>query len=316
VRLVFRVDASPIIGTGHVMRCSAIIEEAVARKISCVVIGHLGGLDWLEDHLRSIGAMHYEEENFFQIARDEDILVIDSYDIPPTHGFIQPKNWKSVVSISDDVTPDYLAALVIHPGIDKFRGTENAQKVLMGKEFIPFRKSIRKSPRLMGSSVAKIVIFAGGVDNFDLALKLAEHLTEIKAFSEAVFFSKLQSEISSLDSRFEVRNFGPALDVELVNADLVFTTASTSSLEIIAREIPVGICFSVDNQIPCFDALIKEEVAFGIGNLNSMKNWELNQVAIEKLVTDSHLRDQLSINSSEFLDLSGSQRLVNEISKL
>jgi spore coat polysaccharide biosynthesis predicted glycosyltransferase SpsG len=316
VRLVFRVDASSSIGTGHVMRCSAIIEEATTRGISCVVIGRLGGVRWLEDRLIGISALHYEHEESFQIADGEDILVIDSYEIPVTHEFIQPKNWKAVVSVSDDATPDYLASLVIHPGIDEFRNAENAFRVLKGAEFIPFRKSIKKSLRVKNSPLCKIVIFAGGIDNFGFALNLARYLKEISEFNEAVFFSNSQSEITSLDSRFVVRDFGPLLDVELENADLVFTTASTSSLEIIAREIPVGICFSVENQISYFEALIKEEVAFGIGNLNPAKNWELDMVAIERLITDSGLRDQLSANSSGFLDLLGSQRLVDEILKL
>lgn len=316
VRLVFRVDASSSIGTGHVMRCSAIIEEATTRGISCVVIGRLGGLRWLEDRLIGISALRYENEESFQIADGEDILVIDSYEIPVTHEFIQPKNWKAVVSISDDATPDYLASLVIHPGIDEFRNAENAFRVLKGAEFIPFRKSIKKSLRVKNSPLRKIVIFAGGIDNFGFALNLAGYLKEISEFNEAVFFSNSQSEITSLDSRFVVRDFGPFLDVELENADLVFTTASTSSLEIIAREIPVGICFSVENQISYFEALIKEEVAFGIGNLNPAKNWQLDMVAIERLITDTDLRDQLSANSSGFLDLLGSQRLVDEILKL
>ena len=316
VRLVFRVDASSIIGTGHVMRCSAIIEEAIARRISCVVIGQLGGLQWLEERLINIGALYYENEVTFQITVGEDILVIDSYEIPVTHEFIQPKNWKAVISISDDATPNYFASLVIHPGIDKFRNTETAIRVLEGTEFIPFRKSIKKSLRVKNAPLRKIVIFAGGIDNFGFALNLARVMKEITEFNEVVFFSDSHSEITSLDSRFVVRNFGPLLDIELENADLVFTTASTSSLEIIAREIPVGICFSVDNQISYFDALIKEEVAFGIGNLNPAKNWELNQVAIKRLISDSGLRDQLSANSSGFLDLLGSQRLVDEILKL
>jgi spore coat polysaccharide biosynthesis predicted glycosyltransferase SpsG len=298
------------------MRCSAIIEEATARGISCVVIGRLGGVRWLEDRLISIRALHYENEESFQIADGEDILVIDSYEIPVTHEFIQPKNWKAVVSISDDATPDYLTSLVIHPGIDEFRNAENAIRVLKGAQFIPFRKSIKKSLREKNSPLRKIVIFAGGIDNFGFALNLARNLKEVREFNEAVFFSNSQAEITSLDSRFIVRDFGPLLDAELENADLVFTTASTSSLEIIAREIPVGICFSVDNQIPYFDALIKEEVAFGIGNLSPAKHWELNQAAIERLIADSNLRDQLSTNSSGFLDLLGGQRLVDEILKL
>ena len=316
MRLVFRADASMTIGTGHVMRCSAIIEEAIGRGISCVVIGQLGGISWLEERLVGIGATHLENEKSFPISHGEDILVIDSYLIPVTDEFIQPKNWKTVISISDDATPDYSASIVIHPGIDKFHNRVTANRVLMGPEFIPFRKTIKKSLQARNSPLRKIVIFAGGIDDFNFALNLAGILKEINEFDEAVFFSKLHSEITSLDPRFTTRNFGPLLDGELENADLVFTTASTSSLEIIAREIPVGICFSVDNQISYFDAMIKEKVAFGIGNLNSSKKWELNRSAINRLVTDSSLRDQLSANSSGFLDLLGSQRLVDEILKL
>ena len=222
----------------------------------------------------------------------------------------------SLVGTPTKPTPDYLASLVIHPGIDEFRNAENATRVLKGAEFIPFRKSIKKSLRVKNSPLRKIVIFAGGIDNFGFALNIARYLKEISNFSEAVFFSSAQSEITSLDSRFVVRDFGPVLDVELENADLVFTTASTSILEIIAREIPVGICFSVDNQISYFEALIKEDVAFGIGNLNPAKNWELNKAAIVRLIEDSNLRHQLSTNSSGFLDLLGSQRLVDELLKL
>lgn len=315
MRLVFRVDASPKIGTGHVMRCSAIIEEAIERGISCIVVGQLGGLRWLEERLKLVGALHYEREIDFQIDKDEDILVIDSYELAVTHEFVQPKNWKKIVSISDNFTPNYLASLVIHPGIDEYHNKVEGSRVLTGPKFIPFRKSIKKSSQVKNSFVRKIVIFAGGIDNFGFALNLAGHLKGLKDFTQAVFFSSSKLEINSLDSRFVVHDFGPSLDVELENCDLVFTTASTSSLEIIAREIPLGICYSVDNQIPYFDALIKENVAFSIGKLNPAKNWELNGEDIKRLVTDSNLRNQLSANSRGFLDLLGSQRLVNEILK-
>jgi len=315
MRLIFRVDASPNTGTGHVMRCSAIIEEATSRGISSVVIGKLGGYPWLEERLKNVGAQHLEDSKFFQINKDEDVLVIDSYDLPVTEAFIQPQNWKSVISIADDVTPDYFATLVIHPGIDLFLNKMNANKILAGADFIPFRKSIRKSMRPKGAFVNKVVIFAGGTDAFNFALALAIELKEIQDFESAVFFSS-SSEIAALDPRFRVRNFGAALDEELECADLVFTSASTSSLEIIAREIPVGICFTVNNQVSYYHALISNGLALGIGNFSQSKNWKLDRMVIEKLFTDASLRGKLSSSSSNFLDLLGSQRIVNEILSL
>jgi spore coat polysaccharide biosynthesis predicted glycosyltransferase SpsG len=316
MRLVFRVDASPSTGTGHVMRCSAIIEEAALRGITSVVIGKLGGYKWLAERLKIIGAQHLEDSELFQIAKGEDILVIDSYDLPVTDDFIQPQNWKSVVSIADGVTPDYLAALVIHPGIDTYLKKENSGIILAGAKFIPFRKSIRKPLGAKGTTVRKVVIFAGGADSFNFALAMAQELREIQEFETAVFISTFDSEIASLDSRFRVQNFGSALDTELDGADLVFTSASTSSLEIIAREIPLGVCFTVNNQIPYFQALTDKGLALGIGYFSPAEKWKIDRVAIESLFSDSSLRDKLSNNSSHFLDLMGSQRIVNEILSL
>ena len=316
MRLIFRVDASPNTGTGHVMRCSAIIEEATSRGITCMVIGKLGGYLWLQERLKNIGARHLEDSELFHANKDEDILVIDSYDLPVNDDFIQPQNWKSVISIADDVTPDYFADLTIHPGIDTFLKKEKANIVLTGPDFIPFRKSIRKSLRANHTSVRKVVIFAGGADIFNFALAMARELREIHEFESAVFFSASSPEITSLDSRFRVRAFGPALDEELEGADLVFTSASTSSLEIIAREIPLGICFTVVNQISYFNALINDGLAADIGNFSQEGQWEINRITIKSLFSDSSLRDKLSANSSNFLDLLGSQRIVNRILSL
>ena len=316
MRLIFRVDASPVLGTGHVMRTSAIIEEAVSRGIGCVVVGRLGGFSWLEERLRNLGALHIEDSNQFQIAYGEDVLVIDSYNLPVDDIFIQQHFWKSVVSISDDVTPKYLADLVIHPGIDGVFELNSESKILAGPDFVPFRKSIKKTFGSDNEFVKKIVVFAGGADKFGFAKALATGLKGLPGFQSVVFFSNLHEEIMVLDSRFEVKDFGLALDEELDIADLVFSTASTSSLDIVALEIPLAVCFTVKNQIPYFDALVNEGVAQGIGGIDAEGQWKLDWDAINAVISDSTVRQKLLSNSRGYFDLLGSKRIVDEILKL
>ena len=141
----------------------------------------------------------------------------------------------------------------------------------------------------------------------------ANELIEIKLFETAVFFTDLKQEISLLDSRFQTIDFGTALDDVLADSDLVFTTASTSSLEIIAREIPLAVCSSVNNQGPYLRALSEKSLAIGVGSLNSSGIWNLDSALIRELFNDPNLRYQLRKNSSGFLDLLGSQRILNEL---
>lgn len=316
MRLIFRVDASPDIGTGHVMRTSAIIEEAVSRGISCVVVGSLGSFSWLEERLSNLGVFHIEDSSCFKMDYGKDVLVIDSYNLPVDDIFIQPHHWKSVVSISDDVTPQYLATLIIHPGIDEVVRLGNESKILAGPDFVPFRKSIKKASRLDNEFVNKIVVFAGGADKFGFAGAMAAGLERLPNFRTVVFFSNSHDDILGLDSRYEVRDFGLALDEELHTADLIFSTASTSSLEIVAREIPLAVCFTVKNQMPYFDVLVNQGFAQGIGGINPQGQWELDWNAIETVVSDSEVRRKLLTNSRGYFDLLGSKRIVDEILKL
>lgn len=316
MRLVFRVDASQNIGTGHVMRCSAIIEEAVSRNIDCIVVGNMGGIEWLESRIMQLGVTFVEESNIFYFSKNSDILVIDSYEIPVTDSFIQPINWKFVVNIADEETPNYSSNLIIHPGIDSITVKQFGTKFLTGPDFIPLRKNIKKAANFNWGNVKKVVIFGGGSDKYNLASAIAAELVEISQFETAVFFTNLKQEIGLLDSRFQVADFGPALDDVLEDAGLVFTTASTSSLEIIAREIPLGVCSSVTNQDPYFKALSEKGLAVGVGTLNNSGKWNLDSALIRALFNDPNLRFNLRQNSSGFMDLLGSQRIVDELQSL
>jgi spore coat polysaccharide biosynthesis predicted glycosyltransferase SpsG len=162
----------------------------------------------------------------------------------------------------------------------------------------------------------KLVVFGGGTDMFNFAESMAELLCGCNEFSEAIFFSNAKQQIEQLDNRFKVLPFGRLLDDELNSADLVFTTASTSSLEIVAREIPLGVACSVENQRTYYDSLFESKVAAQIGERTDSMGWNLDKEKILSLVTDADLRLDLKLQSRGYLDLKGAERIVEEILKL
>ena len=110
--------------------------------------------------------------------------------------------------------------------------------------------------------------------------------------------------------------FGGLLDLELSQADLVFTTASTSSLEIVAREIPLGIACSVENQQAYYEELRDSRVAVQIGYRTKTGTWEMDPKTILELISNSGIRTKLSMASNSFIDLDGASRIMDKIEEI
>ena len=122
-------------------------------------------------------------------------------------------------------------------------------------------------------------------------------------------------ELSNIDSRFTVVSIGSQLHDYAKNADFVFTTASTTSLEFIAREVAVGIGCAVDNQEEYYESLSAFGVAAPIGRFVE-GDWQIDHTKIAELVHSGGIREGLRRNCSGLIDLGGAGRIADEISKL
>ena len=96
---------------------------------------------------------------------------------------------------------------------------------------------------------------------------------------------------------------------------LVFTTASTTCLEFIARGCAVGICSTTENQKQYYEELPRLGVAAPLGEMIDGV-WKLDLVVIEKLIVSKDYRDEYTKNSTNLIDLGGARRILNEIISL
>ena len=315
MRLVFRADASPDLGTGHVMRCVSIAEEALARNIPCVFVGSIGGVYWVEERLASLGISVTSVSDFIAFGKS-DLLILDTYLKETQDRFITQNDWASTIVIVDEATPLPEADLYIHPGLDSSWFLGDRKKLLSGTKFIPLRNAVKKRKFVLGDRIEKIVIFGGGTDTFGFAEEMSQILSDMPGFSSASFFSAKSQGIERRNSRFSEFEFGGFLDIELSNADLVFTTASTSSLEIVAREIPLGVACSVPNQHAYFEKLKESGVALQIGDRSKTGIWDLDSKIIHNLISDPGIRTELTNASKSFIDLDGASRIIDAIEAL
>ena len=316
MRYILRADSSLTIGSGHVMRSSAIAEELIARGEEVIFVGDSSEIPWLALRIGGLGfSQILQNSRDLVINAKTDILILDSYTLSTGDEFIQRDKWKRIVAIVDESTPAYEADLIIHSSLVEDQRPKFDSKFLTGPKYIPFRKSIKKKVSPIGEGETLVIlVVGGGTDIFNFVEAICTELTNFKSQFQAKIFSGNQL-LSKLDPRFTNVSIGSQLDIWATKADLVFTTASTTCLEFIAREIPVGIGCAVDNQAEYYESLTSSGVAVPIGKFKGNK-WELDQSKMSGLIQSRELRETLRQKSAGLIDLKGAERIVDEILKL
>jgi len=314
-RFVFRADASNVIGTGHVMRILGLLEELVLQNYSVVFIGDIHEFGWISERIKALNLVTFSfEESEFTINKLTDVLILDSYHHSITSNFLELEKWKFVIVFFDEYTPNYNATLKIHPGLRTSWPEISSQKIISGSDFIPIRKTIKRISSDVGSKKLVITVVGGGIDKFNFAKEMAKIITRVEGDFEVNFFSNKLNSIGS-DPRFNLFPIGPQLDLIGNKSELVFTTASTTCLEFIARGCVVGICNTTENQKQYYDELPRLGVAAPIGEIIDGV-WKLDSVVIEKLIISKEYRDHYQKKSNNLIDLDGASRILNEIISL
>ncbi len=313
MRLVFRSDASLEKGTGHVMRSSAIAEEAICRGLECFFVGNLGGISWLETRIKELGFSGlYMDHSDLIWPYKTDVLILDSYSISLTDPFIQPEKWAGVVTIADKFTPAYECDLIVHPGFDvEWLASVNVP-ILAGAEYILTRKSIEKVvPAVVDPVIGpRVLVVGGGSDPFGFCKAIASVLDTLAEPFEADFLSN-EKIVSGSGKIFRTHSVGGLLDELVKGSQVVLTTASTTSLEFIAREIPTGIACVASNQENYFREMVDMGVAEPIGIRTDELGWALDVSAIRELINSNVLRQSLHADSRNLIDLRGAERVVD-----
>jgi len=310
VRLVIRTDGSSSIGAGHVMRCLAIAEESVSRGIPTFLVGQVIDMPWLTQRILKIPSLNWIlKQTAFTPNAKTDYLLLDSYELSISDPFIAPSRWRRIVTLVDEVTPKYAADIMIHPGIDASWAKD--QNIYFGRNFVPIRKGITKHTNQESSNL-RIIVVGGGANPRNVVGFVARELQKYDLdFSVLLFIHRLTA-MKDLDSRFTVRANGEELDVEARNADLVITTASTTSLEFLARETAIGIVSVTKNQESYYESLSKQGLVCPLGKV--VENYsKFNHSSLHKLLYSYEYRMRLRSNTKGFIDLRGASRIVDLI---
>lgn len=299
------------------MRSSVLAEEAISRGFECIFVGKISGLAWVSEKVAKLGFSQIIEDVYsFEANLKSDVLVLDTYSIPVSDPFISKHNWKLVLTICDAFTPKYESDIEVRPGLLEVHSVNQVPIILSGPDNVLIRQGIGKSnKKYSDGEVVKALIVGGGSDPFGFVPAFARMLCSMGVVVEVYAFT---NENLPEDSRvrFVRENIGTNLDLIANQVDVVFTTASTSSLEFIAKEIPTGVACAVENQAGYYDQLGKLGYALQIGVFESNQTWNFNFPQIKQLLQSRERRNSLKEATRGLIDLKGAVRVIDAVLSL
>jgi spore coat polysaccharide biosynthesis predicted glycosyltransferase SpsG len=326
VRVAFRADAGVEQGSGHVVRSLTLAKEFEQAGHDVKVIGAIRDIPWLSA-LVELSGIKWQDTVPSTLDLDDllkqnfDFLVVDSYKIS-TDVINSAAQKIETLAIVDNETRGISARYLLdhNLGARKFL-TDARTRQLIGPQFALVRKEIRDLRRTSSSRLGKtekpiLLVMFGGTDPRNLSSFVSETINSIDADFE-IHFVAPQANINSIKSnlpsnRANIHELTPRIEVLLSKADVVFSAAGTSVLDLSCIGIPSIYMSIAENQNPAIRAI--DDLGLGLtikSGINSRKFKNEIVESINACAFDQQLREDSFTNSQELVDGLGASRVVS-----
>ncbi|GIN74768.1 UDP-2,4-diacetamido-2,4,6-trideoxy-beta-L-altropy ranose hydrolase [Bacillus sp. J14TS2] len=213
MNIIFRVDASEQIGTGHVMRCLTLAKQLqaisdhvqitfICRELSGNLISYIQDQDIQVEKLSSIDLSTHQSEydwyrenwprDFSEVferlgSRSIDLLIVDHYGLDTNWEQRMKKNVKHLMVIDDLADRRHDCDILLdqniqnHPGRYKGLVSESC-KQLLGTDYLLLREEfieMANNIQIRKGDIKNILVFFGGSDPQHLTLKTVDILQKI-----------------------------------------------------------------------------------------------------------------------------------------
>lgn len=269
-RIIFRVDASETIGSGHVMRCLAIAQEWIRRGGSAGFLMH-ETLSWLVERIKSEGGEYIplKRDNSYAVLEacelfSADLICLDGYQFDSDYRKQLYSKSLPLIVIDDHVLESpYFADVVVNPqpNVRRLDYTDSEDTMLLlGIDFMPMRDEFtaeRSADNDTRLSRKHVLINFGGTDPKRLTYRVTEKLLNILSDGSPldVIVSEQHRDYLLL-KRLEERHkkslhvhAGVNDMAELMKTAKIAISAGGSTVwELVAMHVPSIVVLVADNQ--------------------------------------------------------------------
>ena len=337
MKVVFRVDASVQMGSGHLMRCLTLAQELQQRGVQARFIcgDHLGNLnDWLQSKGIAITVLSKAsgidvatdaEQTISALSMDRpDWMVVDHYGLDiEWEQRLRP--FVGRILVIDDYTGRRHDCDTL---LDQNYAGEDGQRycglvpddcrMLIGpsfavlrKEFSELRQKVRRRERLENV----LVFFTGGDDQGETlkAMRAVEIFGQVKRVDVVV--GRLNPHNDAINSKCDELDWGFHCQVDYMptiisKADLVIGAGGSSNWERCALGVPALVAILADNQATIAQDLDSAGVVINLGWAHSLTPDDYAQ-ALKSF--DLRRLSDMSDKALKIIDAVGASRVADAL---
>ena len=274
--ILIRADASPQMGTGHVMRCLALAQAAQDMGLSVHLMGRVN-VPWVLEKLRSEniaftrleGEVPKEEcpESLLKHIKDSgahpDWIVTDGYHFTlPCQKAVREAGYKLLVIDDYNHLPEYSCDILLNQnlGSEEFEykgdiGTKllGPKYALLRREFVKARKLAEQ--RVFPSKPEKLLLTLGGGDFSSHLPSIADTLTlpelagsTLRVIQGGMQEKDIRSILANCPATLEILGRVDDMPALLLDTDLCITAGGSTCWELCAMGVPFLTVCVAENQ--------------------------------------------------------------------
>ena len=304
-----RVDGSPQIGMGHLVRCFALAQMLKDDFEIIFFFKAIPETSFLELENSGFSCIQIEnEEDFLEHLTCNTIALLDGYHFDTDFQKRVKAKGAKLVCIDDLHDKEFVADLIINhtPGISPhdYKATPYTQFAL-GLDYALLRPAFLEQAKKQRTNERNenVLICFGGSDPENQTLKILKELTQIQwIINIHVVIGNLYQEKKSLEKYINSLNDLNVFIHHSISADefvevmkkcqVGITAASVISLECLAIQIKLFVALLSDNQKYLYEGLINENYA---SKIEDFFNTNITHFNTGKQIIDGYSRDRLIV---------------------
>lgn len=292
MRIILRADATPSMGTGHIMRCLALAQAAQDQGFEIQLVGRVH-VPWVRERLCAecipllelADAVAHEEnpaDLLHQLAQtgfapSDTWVVLDGYHftLACQHAV---RNAGFHLLVIDDYAhlPEYSCDILLNQnlGAEALSYTGDIGQKLLGPRYALLRREFREARERLPHTKRNIppkniLVTLGGGDFIEYLENIAQHMNipalegrTVRVIQGAMNAERIRQAFVNCPARLEILPRVTDMPTLLLETDLCITAGGSTCWELCCLDVPFLAAKIADNQYHIIDQLKKKNMLF------------------------------------------------------